>query len=32
MLLQAERTQLARKQESEMQSKHVADKLEVEKV
>jgi uncharacterized glyoxalase superfamily protein PhnB len=31
MLLQAERIRLARKQESEMQSKHVAEKLEVEK-
>jgi len=31
MLLQAERTRPARKQESEMQSPHIAEKLEVEK-
>jgi chromosome segregation ATPase len=31
MLLQAERTWLARKQESEMQSQRIAEKLEVEK-
>jgi hypothetical protein len=31
MLLQAERTRLARKQESEMESQRIAEKLEVEK-
>ncbi len=31
VLLQADRTRLVRKQESEMQSQHIAEKLEVEK-